>query len=164
MTYDELISLESVQQNEFSPGVVINDEGIARVIFSPHHFDNTGIVLPSAFDNVLSSLGMSVLRINYNFSNSLEITIKSLEKKSINKYVGYITAKVNDIRAIGCENYRVFYILDTATKDKIGHADIFSIRPNEKINLPPKSLKKYIRFEISKVFNKLKLKKIYNKL
>lgn len=156
MSYDELINLESVKNNNFSPGVVVDKEKIARVIFSPKHYDN-GEILATAFEQILHSQGMSILRLEYDFDNSLKRTIKLLQKDDTNHYIGYASANVQDIRTILYEDYRLFYILDTAKSDRIGHADIFAIRPHEKISLPKKALKNYIRLKISNVFNKLQL-------
>jgi mRNA-degrading endonuclease RelE of RelBE toxin-antitoxin system len=154
MSYDELIKLESIKQNNFSPGVVIDEEEIARVIFSPIHYDN-GKILPTAFEQVLyKQQGMSVLRLGHDFNNSLEKTIEQLQKSGINNYIGYVSASVHDIRKIRYKDYRLFYILDTATSNKKGHADIIAIRPHDKISLPKKALKNYIRKEISEVFKK----------
>lgn len=156
MSYEELINLESVKYNKFSQGVVTNEEEIARVIFSPKHYAN-GEILATAFEQILHNQGMSVLRLEYDFDTSLKRTIKLLQKDDINNYIGYVSANVNDVRTIIYEGYRLFYILDTATSDRTGHADIFAIRPHDKINLPKKALKNYIRLKISNVFNKPKL-------
>lgn len=157
MTYDELINLESVKYNKFSPGIVTNKEQISRVIFSPKHYAN-GKILASAFEQILDKRGMSILRLKYNFDISLKRTIDLLQKDDINNYIGYVSANVHDIRTIVYDEYRLFYILDTATSDRLGHADIFSIRPHDKISLPKKALKNYIRLKISNVFNKCTLK------
>ena len=61
-------------------------------------------------------------------------------------------SKVLDIKNIKQNEFRLFYIVDTATKEKIGHADICAIRSSD-IALPKKALKQYIRYEISLVFN-----------
>ncbi len=156
MSYDELIEQESVKYNNFSPSIVINEENIARVIFSPKHYNN-GEVLATAFEQILHKHGMSVLRLEYDFDNSLKETIKLLQKNDINRYIGYVSANVQDIRNVLYEGYRLFYILDTARSDRIGHADVFAIRPNNKVSLPKKALKNYIRLKISNIFNKIQL-------
>jgi predicted choloylglycine hydrolase len=159
MSYEELLLLEGNKQSIYSPSVVLCDEIIARVLFSPKHYLD-GEVLPSAFQQIFDSKGgMSILRLNYSFQESLSKTIEQLEKDGV-KYTGYTCAKVKDIRAILTEKgYRVFYVLDTATKDKLGHADIFLIRLSfEESGLTKKAFKNYIRFEISQVFNELIVK------
>ena len=158
MSYEELLSLEENKQSTYSPSVVLDDETIVRVLLSPRHYED-GEVLPVAFDHILHKLGMSVLRLKYSFKESLSKTIEQLEKNG-EKYIGYTSAKVQDIRAIKIKGYRVFYIRDTATKDKLGHADIFAIRLSiDECGLPKKAFKNYIRFEISQVFNKLEILK-----
>ena len=154
MSYEEKLSLEKSKQSIYSPSIVLDDEIIARVLFSPKHYLD-GEVLPVAFEQIFSAGGMSVLRLNYSFQESLSKTIEQLEKDGAT-YIGYVCAKVQDIRAIKIKGYRVFYILDTATKDKLGHADVFAIRLSiDKCGLPKKAFKNYIRQEISQVFNKL---------
>lgn len=154
MSHEDFLSLEDVKQSEFSPSIVMNEEIVARVLFSPKHYLD-GKILPVAFEQIFSSNGMSILRVSHSFSLSLTKTITQLEQDGV-EYIGYTSAKVQDIRDIKLNEYRVFYILDTATKDKIGHADIFAIRLSiDKCGLPKKAFKNYIRQQISKVFNTL---------
>jgi hypothetical protein len=155
MSYEELIKLEFKKNNDFSPGIVLDSETIARVIFSPNHYKN-GKVLPVAFQQIFNEHGLSTLRTKHDFENSLKETILLKEKDDI-KYLGYVCASVEDIRSIIIESFRIFYILDTATSDRIGHSDVFAIRPHEKISLPKKSLKNFIRLKISEVFNKVNI-------
>ena len=158
MNYEEFLLLEENKQSVYSPSVVLCDEIIARVLFSPKHYLD-GEVLPVAFEQIFSARGMSVLRLNYSFKESLSKTIEQLEKDGVT-YIGYVCAKVQDIKEIKINGYRVFYTLDTATKDKLGHADIFTIRLSFKESgLTKKAFKNYIRFEISQVFNKLEILK-----
>lgn len=49
MSYEEILEKERHSQSEYSPGVIVSDEKLARVIFTPKHFEN-GKVLPVAFD------------------------------------------------------------------------------------------------------------------
>jgi len=154
MSYEELLALENIKQSQVSPSIVMDKEIVVRVLFSPKHYLD-GEILPVAFEQIFSSNGMSILRVSHCFSLSLTKTITQLEQDGV-KYIGYTSAKVQDIRDIKLNEYRVFYILDTATKDKIGHADIFAIRLSiDKCGLPKKAFKNYIRQQISKVFNTL---------
>lgn len=151
MNYEEAHSLENTKQSQYSPCIIKDNETIARILFAPKHYDN-GEILPAAFEQVFSKNGMSVLRLEYYFSESLSKTIEQLETDEVT-YIGYSAAKVADIRAIQLEGYSVFYLLDTATKDKIGHADIFTIRLSiDECGLPKKAFKNYIRKRISEVF------------
>jgi len=156
MNYEELLTLEKSSQSEFSPCIISNDEKIARVIFSPKHYSD-GEVVALAFQQIFSPDGMSVLRLNYFFENSLIKTIKLLQKDDENQYTGYVSASVSDIRNVIQNGFRVFYILDTAREDRVGHADIFSIRLPIEMGLSKKILNKYIRHRIAEAFNELTL-------
>ncbi|MBL0703047.1 MAG: hypothetical protein JJV95_03570 [Sulfurospirillum sp.] len=125
MSYKEKISKEQTKQSKYSPGLIELDEIVARVLFSPKHYHN-GEILPTAFSPAIFK-GLSVLRKKYNFCECLSRTIEILEKDGKNEYCGYAYANVKDIKNIIENNYRIFYLLDSATKDRIGHADIFPI-------------------------------------
>lgn len=152
MRYQDFIDLESITQSEFSPSTISNDEVVARVLFSPKHYDN-GEIVAAAFVQIFSPNGMSVLRKEHSFETSLKVTIALLQKEDENKYFGYVCAKVSEIRAILYETFRVFYVLDTARKNNIGHADVFSIRIDEIGS--KRWVNNFIRYEISQVFNQL---------
>lgn len=152
-TYDSYIALEKVLSNHISPGIVEDCEKIARVLLTPKHCED-GEILAAAFTQIFNPNGMSVLRLKYEFETCLSKTIKLLENGDDNKYCGYVCANVSDIRNVKHENYRIFYILDTAREDRLGHSDVFAIRIEE-IDLPKKSLNNYIRLKISEVFNEL---------
>lgn len=154
MSYSELLEKENITQSKYSPGLIEKGEILSRVLFSPKHFKDDKI-LPTAFDPEIFS-GLSVLREKFNFEQCLTRTITLLQKDNINNFCGYVSANVSDIQNIKHENYRIFYVVDTATEDRIGHADVCAIRVNE-IGLPNKALKSFIRYEISLVFNKLHL-------
>ncbi len=156
MTYEELLSLENTSQSDYSPCIVANDENLARVLFTPRHIKDNK-VLPVAFEPEIFK-ALSVLREKYDFQNCLDFTISQLEKDDGSYYYAYVLAKVCDIRDIRKNEFRLFYIVDSATKEKKGHADICAIRTND-FGLPKKALKQYIRYEISLVFNNL-VKKI----
>ena len=152
MSYEELIALEQIPYNDLSPCIVDNEEMVARILFSPKHYLDREI-LPMAFEQIFNSNGMSILRKSYFFEESLSKTISQIET-SDTRYSGYACAKIEDIRAIKINDLRVFYILDTATQEKLGHADVFYIKLSiEDCKLPKKAFKAYVRVEISKVFN-----------
>jgi hypothetical protein len=158
MDYEELLNLETFSHSKFSPCIISDDEKIARVIFSPKQYSD-GEIHETAFTQIFSLNGMSVLRLNYSFQDSLIKTIKSLQKDDKNQYAGYVCANIEDIRKIIIDDFRVFYILDTAREDRVGHADIFSIRLPVEMGLSKKILTKYIRHKIAEVFNELTLVK-----
>ena len=64
MSYEELINLENTKQSLFSPCIVSNTETIARVLFSPKHYDN-GEISTNALEQIFDPDGMSVLRIEH---------------------------------------------------------------------------------------------------
>ena len=156
MNYEESLNLETFSHDEFSPCIISDDEKIARVIFSPKHYSD-GEIHATAFTQIFSREGMSVLRVHYSFEKSLIRTIELLQKDDENQYAGYVCANIEDIRKVVINNFRVFYILDTAREDRIGHADIFSIRLPIEMGLSKKILNKYIRHQIAEVFNELTL-------
>jgi len=152
-TYEVLLSKETIRQSKYSPGTIQNSEKVSRVLLSPKHYKN-GTIVPVAFQQIFSSGGFSILRHGIYFDESLRKTIELLES-SENKYIGYASANVVDIRNVMIESiYRVFIVLDTAREDRIAHADIFTTR--ETINseeLAKKYVKNFIRYQISELFN-----------
>ena len=155
-SYEECIEKEKVSQSPHSPGLVSDDEQVARVLLTPKHVKD-GQVLPVAFEQVLQSQGFSILRHGEYFEESLVNTIKLLETDD-NKYTGYATANVKEIRDILIQGttFRLFIVTDTATKDRKAHADIFTTRntPEALKHGMKKSLVKYIRLQIANLFNK----------
>ena len=123
MIYEELIDKEKVSHSEHSPCVISDNETVVRVFFSPKHYFN-GEILPMAFDQITNDGGMSILRKTYYFEISLSKTITQIENDIV-KYCGYASAKVKDIRELKINSLRLCYVLDTATKEKKGHSDIF---------------------------------------
>jgi hypothetical protein len=157
MTYQECLEQENKTQSEsFSPGLVKNEEIVARLIMSPKHYQD-GEVDATAFEQVLS--GMSVLRKTNpsTFKKDSLSLINYFGKDGTQSYVGYVKASVNDIRAVIQETYRLFYVLDTASEKLISHVDIHAIRSDEvkkALNLPKKPFHQYLRSEIANLFNK----------
>ncbi len=152
MSYKELLNLEKTTQSIYSPALINDDEMLARILFTPRHIKD-GKVLPVAFDPEVFQ-ALSVLREKYDFKNCLNITIAQLKKDDESFFYGYVLAKVLDIKNIKQNEFRLFYLIDSATEEKIGHADVCAIRTSD-IGLPKKALNQYIRYEISLVFNKL---------
>jgi len=153
-SYEECIEKEKVSQSPHSPGLVADDEQVSRVLLTPKHVKN-GQVLPVAFQDIYSSRGFSVLRLGENFDESLEKTIEDLEDEN-NQYVGYAIAEVSEVRAfyIPKTTYRLLIVIDTATKVKKAHADIFSTRNTDDIKKLgiKKFIKNLLRYEFSKLF------------
>lgn len=152
MTYDECLAKELISQSKFSPSIVEDNEEIARVVFSPKQILD-GVVLPNAYYQIRND-GLSVLRLSYDFNKSLKRTIKDIETNE-KKYAGYVCANVNFIRSILEQGFRLFYILDTSSKDKKAHADVWAIKPNDRLQIGKKGLNRLIDYEISRCFTKL---------
>lgn len=125
MSYEELIALETTKQSEFSPDVIQKDEIVARLLV-PEHIDDDGSVLPTAFDHLVRYKEVSILRCKYDFEANKELTIEQLLRNPKNIYRGYITTSVESLKNLlfNETSFRVCYLVDSATKDKRGHADI----------------------------------------
>ena len=154
MDYDALLIQESISQSKYSLGVLKDCENVARVLFAPKHIQNS-VVLPNAFEQIIHD-GLSVLRLGDNFEESLSYTIHQIENDK-RKYEGYVCADVLSIRNVLSSGFRLFYLLDTATKPKRAHADIYAIRPHEKLDIEKKGLIQLISYEIAECFTELTL-------
>lgn len=150
MGYEEQLKLEKSSYSINSPCVVSDAEQVARVLFYPNHYKNKKVT-PAAFEQIFDSRGMSVLRIEIDFDNCLKKTAEIVEKKSEKKLAGYTTASVDSIRNIHVGVFRLFYVVDTAKEDRVGHADIFTTRKN--INIPEELVNNVIRSKIFRVFS-----------
>jgi len=156
--YEVLLSKETTKQSKYSPGIIQDSEKVARVLLSPKHYKN-GIIVATAFQQIFSPGGFSILRHGEYFDESLEKTIELLES-SENKYIGYASANVVDIRKVIIGSiYRVFIVLDTAREDRIAHADIFTTRTTiNSEELAKQYVKNFIRYQISELFNNIHIK------
>lgn len=154
MTHQDYLNLELQSASKHSLGIVQNEEVLARVLFSPKHYEN-GEIVASAFEQIFDPGGFSVLRQDGCFEKSLVRTIQLLQKDDENKYFGYVCAQVFEIRSVVYNTYRIFYVLDTAKKNRKSHADVFPIRLHEEMETQKKWLTNYIRYEIANVFNKV---------
>lgn len=154
MTHQDYLDLEQQSVSIHSHGIVQNEEVLARVLFSPKHYEN-GEIVASAFEQIFQPGGFSVLRQDGYFQESLVRTIQLLQNGDDNKYFGYVCAQVLEIRSVVHNTYRIFYVRDTATKDRKSHADVYPIRIPAEIGVTKGWLINYIRFEIANVFNKI---------
>ena len=154
-TYEVLLLKETTKQSEYSPGIIQDSEKVARVLLSPKHYKN-GIIVATAFEQIFSPEGFSILRHSEYFDYSLNKTIELLESTE-NKYIGYASANVVDIRKVIIDSiYRVFIVLDTAREDRRAHADIFTTRATiNSEKLKKRYVTNYIRQQISELFNDL---------
>lgn len=158
MTYEELIALEGIKQSESSPDIIKSHETVARLLV-PEYIDEDGSVLPSAFFHIVKFNEVSILRCEYDFELNKEITVNQLMRNPKNIYRGYITTRVDNLKNLLYEksHYRVCYIVDSATQEKKGHADIKGLAAQiiseiTTLNLSEKNLKKIIQKKIWEVF------------
>lgn len=159
MTYEELVVLEDSKQSIYSPDLIRSHEIVARLLV-PEYIDDDGSVLPTAFSHIVIYNEVSILRCLYDFELNKQLTIEQLMKNPKNIYRGYITARVDNLKNILYEEsfLRMCYIIDSATKEKIGHADIKGLATQiiskiETKNLSKKNLKNLIQKKIWEVFD-----------
>lgn len=146
--YEQSLEWEKESVSSYSCGIVIDDEELARNIFSPHHYDtNTSELTSLAFDDILNK-GLSVLRCTYTTSDEIK-SIGEAKKKDTHEYHGYITIQAKCIRDYIIESKRVMAIYDTALEDLHIHADICSI------GVTTKSGKNLLRIFLRESFSKL---------
>lgn len=121
--------LEKTTQNQYSPGIVNDNETILRLIISPLHLDpETKEIKPAAFQRKeLNKKGASVHRQNYSNEDSLgKLGKKLANRETSRKVAGAVVTKCLAIRKIKDDKSRqCFSLLDTACPDHKGHADIF---------------------------------------
>jgi len=119
---------ENTSQSEHSPGIVGDSEILLRLIFSPHHWDEIKNELkPAAFmRSELSGRGFSVERKKYSSSEYLTKKSQTIGRSNSKKiFVGIIRCLCLSVRNIVDDtNQQAFCILDTATIEDRGHADI----------------------------------------
>lgn len=154
---------EDMSSSQYSSGVVVDDEKIARLILSPIHIDKeTGDIFPAAYDDV-SNKGLSVNRLSMHESKNTVHQIgedkasRDRERDSSREYIGFAVASVNAIRRQIENSVRVFTVYDTALEDIRCHADVCLINQGENIieKLPPKAAKMQRRRTLQGVFDKL---------
>jgi len=146
--YEQSLEWEKESVSLYSCGVVKDDEGLARNIFSPHHYDiSTGSLTTLAFDDILNK-GLSVLRCNQ-VDTAKIIEIGNNKKKDTHGYHGYIAVQAKTIREYIVDSKRAMAIYDTAMIDLLSHADICSI------SVTSKSGKNLLRIYLREAFSKL---------
>lgn len=90
--YEQSLEWEKESVSSHSSGIVIDDEELARNIFSPHHYDTeTGDIKSLAFDDVLNK-GLSVLRYDYTTNEEI-ISIGEAKKKIHMNIMGILRFK-----------------------------------------------------------------------
>ena len=147
-------SIENQTVSEFSPGVVGDDEDVARNVYSPIHINNeTGEVLPTFFSDVKDK-GLSVNRIEHVSAQGMRemglIKLKTdlANGKTDRTYEGFVRAKADNIRAVSDENGRSFCVLDTALEGNVSHADVC-----QSMGIRTRSENKEIRKKLYDIFS-----------
>lgn len=160
---EEAMAWEFIQVSEYSPGIVKDDETVARLLFSPHHIDKvTNDIQPVAFSDVFDK-GLSVNRLKYisigdmcKFGDEMAKTMG--KSNSEREFIAYMTGSVSEIRKQLAEGFRVFAVYDTSNESAIMHADVCSILSID-IDVNPKltrkGIKKLVRARLSNIFSNL---------
>lgn len=126
------LQLELIEVVAISPGVVLDDEFVARQIFSPIHYDeDQDEIVAAAFQDV-SDKGLSVNRLNYASEQDIHTSglvkaEKDRERRPNRKYIGFVESSVGDIRSIFEDEIRIFTVYDSALPQAEHHADICQI-------------------------------------
>lgn len=166
--YEEILKCEKETVSTYSPGVISDEEVLARNIYSEHDLiviDGIKSISETVFSDVVDK-GFSIIRmsianheevigIGY---NKLSMDIKS--GKVGRGYLGYITAEANQIRNFFYEikensivtsndnsEKRVFSIFDTADENLKYHGEICSLILN-----PTKVQRQFIRKKLQEKF------------
>ena len=163
--YSNALELES-EVSEGSPGVVANNEIIARQVHSPIHIDEDGELIPDFFNDAFDK-GLSTNRLGYidlpKFNQHGE---SKAERDRVSKpnrvYHGYVTAEVGKVRALfeGQIPLRIYGVYDSALPTDASHADICCILPKDGSTTPPslprKALGKARRAALRECFSEVK--------
>jgi len=138
MVCDDLLSLgfdaetpcvgETQTVSKFSPGVVGNEETVARQVYTPIHVNaETGEILPTLFSDVKDK-GMSVNRLSH--ASEQQVADMGYAKQDRDRangndrtYQGFVQASASAIRALN-DGQPLFCIFDTAREDDVSHADV----------------------------------------
>ncbi|MCU7833944.1 MAG: hypothetical protein KZQ83_01735 [gamma proteobacterium symbiont of Taylorina sp.] len=161
--YNKTIEWEKLSVSEYSPGVVDDNEFIARQIFTPIHVEENGEIKTAAFDDALNK-GLSVNRLKCasedNIHKSGELKAEhDRQYRPDRQYIGFIKAEVSTIRSFWeCEK-RVYTAFDTALKDTPHHSDVCVILFGENNSVEPKLSKK-----TAKIRRRLDLKRTFGNL
>jgi hypothetical protein len=158
---------EGLSCSDFSPAIVGDLEVIARQVFSPIHFDaELNKLKPHALDDVFNK-GLSTNRLKYIDKKLLNevgenkalrdcLLQEERGKNPDRKYLGFVVAKVSDIRYLLEEQKsRVFAVYDTGLETQIDHADVCCLKTGPSLSLPKKAAKIHRRELLSSIFSDL---------
>lgn len=148
---DSECSIENKSVTKLSPGLVDDDETLARHIYSPIHIDReTGAATPAAFSDATD--GMSVDRMSH---TTVQEIVDRGEEKAANdrengkerEFQGFIEVACREVRGVVNENGRAFCVYDSAKTYNIAHADIHQVES-------PRAMSRGARRALMKAFSK----------
>ena len=120
--------LESTKQSPFSPGPVLSEETLLRIVYFPAHIDDDGNLKPEAIPTQdLNDRGFSVYRKLYAKREKISNVIDNyVSRKSERKCRGISPILCETVRNIDDKDKKkAFFVLDAAdTKDNEAHAEI----------------------------------------
>lgn len=136
-----------------SPGPVRSHELVGRLILSPQHLDEHGVVTEMAFSD-LKDKGLSVQRVALETPEHRQLVVNTLLQESVARgktdvsCVGMLTAGVEELKSITrkADGERALCVLDTARPVNPTHADVIQIQ------LGSKQERKRDRQEVRKIF------------
>ncbi len=116
-----------------SPGPVLNDEAVVRIIYAQQFWDEVNcVVKPAAFSEV-DTCGMSVTRLNHVSDDMLRKQVQDrVEAKPNRTFIKLVRATKADINSIEFENRRAFCCYDTPNAGNPAHADICQAHPPDR--------------------------------
>lgn len=161
--FETALELERESVSGFSPSTVCENESFARQIFTPIHIDlETGDIKTAAFTDAFDK-GLSVNRISYIANEEIHQLGENKaqldrENRPDRMYLGFITAKVSELRSCLEGGKRIFAIFDTALEEVPSHADlcVLLLGANESSNpLPKKAARKKRRLTLKRIFGNL---------
>lgn len=120
--------IEETKQSQFSPGPVLSEETLLRIIYYPDHIDDGGNLLPEAIPTQdLRERGFSVYRKLYVKRKKVSDVIDNyVSKKSERQCRGISPVQCHTVRSINNKDgNQAFNVLDDAkTEDDEAHAEI----------------------------------------
>lgn len=159
--YIQAIDLENKKVVGRSPGVVADNEQLARILISPLHVNEDGSIQRTAF-NDCSSFGLSSNRMTFCSESEIhEQGEKKAEKDRLKnpdkQYYGFIKCNAKLVRDLNENGCQIFGIYDTALRDNINHADIFLLirgpRTEEMGSLKAKAARKLRLEELAEKYS-----------
>ena len=120
---------ENQQQSVHSPGIVRDEERLARFVWRSDHLAEGGALAPAAF-SVQEFLdpsrgGLSVARLDHMTREEARKRVDAfVDSTSANQIKGIAVAETKIVRAIRKSNARIFCVLDDGQSDFRAHAVI----------------------------------------